>query len=445
LNSVPLTPPALSVGELIDDRPLSSLQKRVVALCALMVFLDGYDVQALGLAIPKMAAAFGVPPTAFAPAVSGTLIGMALGAALLSPLADRFGRRRMSIALLWWVVLTMVGATFAMGPWSMAAWRLLSGLGLGALVPVAITLTSEYAPARRRASLITLMVSFTALGAFAAGLIAPALEAWGGWRAIFGFGAVAPALAALLCALALPESLRWRLARDPAHPDVQAQVRRLAGGAAPAVVPDRRPAGDAPRTGPAALWTRGLRQRTALLWVLFATNLFVNYGLISWLPTLLVQAGWEHAAAQRASGVLALSGIVGSLLVSHQADRGRMLPAMLGAYLLAALALVLLGQAPTSKAAWIALLAAAGMGAFGAQMAIGSLTAGYYPSEVRSTGVGWASGVGRIGSFIGPAVLAAMMGAGAGVPLIVGGLMLPMLVCAACVLRLPAAVRDRDG
>jgi AAHS family 4-hydroxybenzoate transporter-like MFS transporter len=432
------------VGELIDERPLSSLQKRVVALCALMVFLDGYDVQALGLAIPRMAAHFGVAPTAFAPSISGTLIGMALGAALLSSLADRFGRRRTSIALLWWVVLTMVGATLSVGPWSMAAWRLLSGLGLGALVPVAITLTSEYAPARRRASLITLMVSFTALGAFAAGLIAPVLEAWGGWRAIFGFGAAAPALAALVCLVALPESLRWRVARDPQHPDVQAQVDRIAGGPAPSVVAGPSGAAPAARTGPAALWSPSLRRRTLLLWVLFATNLFVNYGLISWLPTLLVQAGWEHAAAQRASGVLALAGIVGSLLVSYQADRGRMLPAMLGAYLLAALSLVLLGLAPASKAAWIALLAAAGMGAFGAQMAIGSLTAGYYPSTVRSTGVGWASGVGRIGSFVGPAVLAAFMGTGAGAPAIIGGLMLPMLICAVCVMRLPAAIRDQD-
>jgi AAHS family 4-hydroxybenzoate transporter-like MFS transporter len=326
----------------------------------------------------------------------------------------------------------------------MAAWRLLSGLGLGALVPVAITLTSEYAPARRRASLITLMVSFTALGAFAAGLIAPVLEAWGGWRAIFGFGAAAPALAALVCLVALPESLRWRVARDPQHPDVQAQVDRIAGGPAPSVVAGPSGAAPAARTGPAALWSPSLRRRTLLLWVLFATNLFVNYGLISWLPTLLVQAGWEHAAAQRASGVLALAGIVGSLLVSYQAVRGRMLPAMLGAYLLAALSLVLLGLAPASKAAWIALLAAAGMGAFGAQMAIGSLTAGYYPSTVRSTGVGWASGVGRIGSFVGPAVLAAFMGTGAGAPAIIGGLMLPMLICAVCVMRLPAAIRDQD-
>lgn len=440
---------AVAVSDLIDERPVSGLQKRVMALCALAVFADGYDVQALGLVIPRMSAEFGLAPPAFAVAVSGSLIGMALGAALLSPLADRFGRRPLMIAMLWLVALTTFAASLSAGVIELALWRVLSGLGLGAILPVAITMTSEYAPRRRRAALVTLMASFTAVGAFTAGLVAPALDAAWGWRGIFGAGAVMPALTALLCLFAFPESLRILVGRQPDSAQVRRQLRRIAPGEETLQLQSAETGMEAAgvqRASVQALFSPALRQRTLLLWTLFWMNLCVNYALISWLPTLLMnQAGWDHASAVRASGVLGIGGVVGGLLISYRADRGRTIAALLGAYLLAAAMLVVLGTGPEAKEVWVVLLVLTGLGAFGAQIAIGSLTAGYYPVEVRSTGVGWASGFGRTGAFVGPLLVAALMSAGAPSTLIIGSLMAPMLLCALCVTRLPFALRSRGG
>lgn len=156
---------------------------RVLALSCMCTFLDGYDSQALALAVPHMAEEWSLPPPAFAPALSGSLMGIALGAVLLAPLADRFGRRPTLIAMMIVIGLTTLGVTLASNPTVLIAWRVMTSLGLGGAVPIATALISEYAPARRRSSLIAFMVACLAFGVFAAGIIAPVLNGFWGRRA----------------------------------------------------------------------------------------------------------------------------------------------------------------------------------------------------------------------------------------------------------------------
>ena len=225
-------PAARDIGTegLVDQAPVSRSQMRVIALCSLATFLDGYDVQALGLAIPRMAADFGVAPTAFAFALAASLVGMAVGAMLLGPLADRFGRRPMLIAMMALVGSTTLGAMLAPDPTALSILRVFTGLGLGATVPVAIAMTSEYAPARRRAALVTMMVCCTALGSMSAGFVAPMVEALWGWRGIFAVGAVLPLAMAVLLWAALPESLRFLNARGLRPGEIARQLQRIVPG-----------------------------------------------------------------------------------------------------------------------------------------------------------------------------------------------------------------------
>jgi AAHS family 4-hydroxybenzoate transporter-like MFS transporter len=191
-----------------------------------------------------------------------------------------------------------------------------------------------------------------------------------------------------------------------------------------------------------ALFDPVYRMRTVLVWVIFWFNLFVIYSLISWVPTLLHSAGWAHDTAQRASGLVALGGIVGGLFVAWIADRGYAIPALFAAYMGTAVLLVLFIVGPASVAAWIVLLLLVGAGAVGGQMAAGSIAAAYYyPPELRSTAVGWFNGIGRIGAIVGPLVLAGLMQAGWASSHILGFLALPMLICAGGVLFLPRALR----
>jgi AAHS family 4-hydroxybenzoate transporter-like MFS transporter len=396
-----------------------------IALCALAVFLDGYDAQMLAMAIPQMAQEFRVPPTAFAAAASGSLAGMAIGALVLSPLADRFGRRPLLIVSLLLFGLPTLLAMQAGGPLELAIWRVLAGCGLGATVPVTIAITADLAPAHRRVSIVTLAASGFAIGASSAGLIAPILSGLWGWRGLFGYGGIAPLVIAALAIRGIPDSRPASTGATSAPDSGRAEPRRAARVA--------------------VLFSPEYRARTVLLWLLNAVNLFANYGLASWLPTLLVQSGWKLSAASRVMSVLAIGSVSGSLMVSSLVDRGRLALGFAGAYVVAALALLVCGTNPTGWWIWAGLLVLIGFGAIGTQLTLGPLAATLYPAEVRSTGVGWANGFGRAGSLFGPLALAWLMNQHLAPTRVLGALMVPMLVCVVGVLLLAAALRKKEA
>ena len=386
-----------------------------MVLCALAVFFDGYDAQMLAMAIPSMAAEFHVAPTAFAAAASGSLAGMALGAMVLSPLADRFGRRPLLIFSLLLFGMATLGGMQAGGPIEVAVWRVLAGCGLGATVPITIAITADLAPVDRRVTLVTIVASGFAIGAASAGQIAPLLSQWWGWRGLFGYGGLMPLLLAVVCYWGIPES---HPAQNKPH-ETQPATARVS-----------------------ALFRPAFRYRTIFMWCLTAMNLFANYGLFSWLPTLLVQNGWSLAAASRVTSLLAVGGLTGCYFVSTQADRGRTVMALMGVYFTAAVALALCATNPGSTWAWVVLMIVIGFGGIGASLTLAPLASTYYPAELRSTGVGWANGVGRAGSFFGPLALAWLMQQALSPTLVLGALMIPMLACMLCVTLLPLALRS---
>lgn len=384
-----------------------------ILLCGLAVFFDGYEAQMLAMAIPLLAQELGVVPTAFALASSASLAGMAIGALVLAPMADRFGRKPLLLTSL----LLFGGGTLAAltirSPAEMTAWRALAGLGLGAAVPVTIAMVSDWAPPARRVRVVTIMALGFPIGASSAGLIAPLLTSRWGWEGLFVYGGVAPLALALLIALTVGEPPRL-LARE-------------------------KPAWN--RVG--ALFSGSLRARTLLFCALNVTNLFANYGLASWLPTLLVQNGWSLAAASRVTSVLAIGGLAGGFIVSGLADRGRIGLGFGGAYLLVACSLAFCATDPSSTLVWMLLLTLIG-GAMGAAVTLGPLASAHYPPELRATGVGFANGIGRIGSLFGPLALAALMDRELQPPHVLGSLMVPMLLCVVLVAVLAGTLR-REG
>jgi MFS transporter, AAHS family, 4-hydroxybenzoate transporter len=399
---------------------LTAAQWLAVVLCTLAAFFDGYDAQMLAMAIPLMADAFQVPPTAFAAAASGSLAGMALGAMLLSPLADRFGRRPMLVISLVILGSATLMAMQANDPTDITLWRTVAGCGLGAVVPITIAVVADIAPAARRVTIVTLMASGFTVGAASSGLIAPWLSAHWGWHGLFGYGGIMPLAIAVLCIWGIPKS---RATRQGAT-DVQSG----------AVQPNAL-------QRVAALFTPQYRWRTLFMWMLTALNLFANYGLFSWLPTLLVQNGWTLAAASRVTSFLAIGGLTGCYVVSTQADRGRTVWALMGVYITGATALALCATNPGSAWMWAVLIILVGFGGIGASLTLAPLASTYYPPELRSTGVGWANGVGRAGSFFGPLAMAWLMQKHLSPTLVLGALMIPMALCAVFVTLLPAALR----
>jgi MFS transporter, AAHS family, 4-hydroxybenzoate transporter len=431
----------VDIGRIMDEGSLSALQIRIFALCCITTFLDGYDTQALGLIVPHLAQQWSLNPGAFAVALSASLVGIALGAVLLAPLADRLGRRPTLIAMMLLVGFSTLGAAFANNATVLSSWRLVTGLGLGASIPIATAMTSEYAPKDKRVSLVAVMIACGALGSFASGLVAPVfIHAWG-WRGVFAVGAVSPIALALVMLFWLPESLRYLVVRNLNPTSVAAQLRAISAQSS-----GKRPcyptATTTAHASVATLFSPQYRIRTTLVWIIFWFNLFVIYSLISWTPTLLHSAAWTRDSAQRASGLIPLGGIIGGLTVAWIADRGHAIPALLCAYVGSAVILVLFSIAPGSSLVWIALLLLSGAGVIGGQMGAASVaSAYYYPPELRSTGVGWFNGFGRLGSIAGPLILGVFISSGWPADHILTAMAVPMLICAACVCFLPYALR----
>jgi MFS transporter, AAHS family, 4-hydroxybenzoate transporter len=430
----------VDIGKIIDARSLSGLQIRVIVLCALVVLLDGYDIQTLGLTVKSIMEEWSLPRESFKWAQSASLFGYGVGAALVAGLGDRWGRRPVLIAATAVMGLASIGTTFSTDTFQLEIWRFLTGLGFGSSIPNATALTSEYVPAARRAWLISLMYANVALGALIAGFTAPAILAGHTWHTIFIVGGVGPLILSLLLLVGAPESVRFLLEKRPGDSRIAAIVRRLAPGVDARTVRLAEHA-QIQSQSVMALIAPAYRPRTTLLWTVFALNLFALYFLISWLTPMLSSAGWAASSAQRGGVMIQAGGIVFGLLLAWGVDRGRTVPGMVTAYLITAIGLGLFLVVPSTSNAWWVMLFVIGAGTSGTQLTLNALAAAFYPPAIRATGVGWAVAIGRFGAYAGPFV--------GGLPVIahlptaqtLGLLVVPVLMCAASTLLLPRVWR----
>lgn len=423
------------IGQLIDSRPLSGFQIRVILLCSLTVLLDGYDIQTMALAVPTLAQEWNTPAAGFGVALAASLLGIGIGSALIAPLGDRYGRRPLMIGGLLLVGIASIVTGLANAVPALVAGRFFTGIGLAMGLTNATALVSEYAPARHRARLVTLIFCNVALGAFCAGFTAPALIGHSGWRSLFFVGGILPLGLGLLQCIMLPESVRLLMAAKPDHHAIVPLLAKLFPAMNPVAIrmqhQDR-----VPRRSLAELLSPDYRRRTLLLWYVFCLNLFVLYLLISWLPALLRSAGWEAGAAMRGAAMIQVGGILGGVLISAAVDRGKAAVSLAVAYIAAALSLGAFSLVPAAPLAWNTLLVCLGAGISGSQLALYALGTYFYPPALRATGLGWSTAVGRIGATIGPIVGGLLMQWQFGAGATLGILALPLLLCALGACRL---------
>jgi len=364
----------------------------------------------LSVAIPKLAKHFQLAPQVYATAASASVAGMAIGAMLLAQLADRFGRR---MALFFFQVLigvAMLGAAHSITPFELATWRFFSGLGIGAILPVAIAATADAAPPRRRGIIVTTVVSFSALGSFLSGfLAAPITDLWD-WPGLFLVGAMAPIASGIAALLLLP---------------VSEHITRRKGAASETGIhssPFRSP--DVRKL---------IFFLSAILWI----NLLVNHSISSWLPTILTMSGRDYAEAAQISGLKSIGGILGGLAIGIVSDRGRLFLGLIFAYLISGLVLII---APFAISAsfyyWAILVIMLGFGSYGSAIAVGSLCATFFAQSIRASATGLISGFGRTGAIVGPFLLATFMNQQMPAHLLLSTLVVPIMLCATLVLIL---------
>jgi AAHS family 4-hydroxybenzoate transporter-like MFS transporter len=399
----------LDVRQLIDNRSISRFQIGVAVLCSAIVFLDGYDALIMGYVAPKLSAALHISRPALGPVLSAGLLGMMVGALVFGPLADRFGRRPV---LLVCPLIFGVGSLLAASADSvneLLVFRLVTGLGMGGAMPNAIALTAEYMPKRARATAVTTMFCGFSLGSAAVGWAAAAIIPSLGWPWVFRIGGILPLIIAAVAFVFLPESIRFLLRRRPGDPRARRYVSKIAPDAPPRelTIVEEEPPGRFPVV---QLFTAGRHWLTPLLWFMFFANLLDLYFVNSWMPTIMKDVGIPEGRAILITTLFQIGGTVGAIVIGRFLDRNLSFRLLALAYLTAAVFVFLIGESGTSTLWLIVTVFASGLGVIGAQNCANALAAETYPTAARSTGVGWALGIGRIGSILGPNLGAMLVG-----------------------------------
>lgn len=398
-------PRTYDLAETIDQAALSLFQIRVVFLCVLIGILDGFDIQAIAVVAPAVSAEWGVAAASFGPVFAASLVGLTFGALVLGPVGDRFGRKfTVLLCTLIISVFSLMTAT-ADSVRELIVFRFLTGIGLGGAMPNIITLTAEYSPKRLRATIITIMFCGLPIGLMLGGLAGASLIPAFGWRSLFVVGGLAPLLVLPVLAIWLPESTRYLVAKGKRQAEVVRIMRRIAPAQGFAD-DDRFVIEEAPlKGGPVRLlFAQGRALDTGLIWLAFFMNLLVMYFLINWMPVLFTQIGLPQSSAIRSLAVLNFGAVVGAIVLGRLLDRVNPYPILAAAYIVAAIAIGLVATLSHSTPLLMSAIFVIGFGVMGTQIGMNAITATIYPVSVRATGVGWALGIGRLGSIVGPVV-----------------------------------------
>jgi AAHS family 4-hydroxybenzoate transporter-like MFS transporter len=431
---------SFDIEELMEGSRLSPLHWRVLILCALAAFLDGYDVAVMASATPSVAHAWHVNPGDLRWIVTAAVIGIAASSLIVSPLGDYFGRRAVLLTSFAVVgVSTLLGST-AHSPQELFLWRLFTGIGLGASLPNALAMGAEYAPIKSRTALVALLACGISLGSATSGLIAPPILEIGGWRALFVTGGCV-ALLAWLPLFAMPESLRFLAARGSSPEKIGRLLERLnrdhkyqPGNVY--TVPERTSS----KLSVSILLTPRLAPATLLLWLVFFLNLGLLYLMSTWLSTLLNEGGLPLPQALRIAAMFQIGGVVGGFALAWLMQRWGPFLVLAVSYTLTAGALGILGTHVTNPALLVVLILVTGNGINGGQVALNAVSATLYPTAARATGVGWALGVGRFGAIVGPLAAGSLMAAGIDLGHLFWLAIIPTLICAVSVTLLRLAV-----
>jgi MFS transporter, AAHS family, 4-hydroxybenzoate transporter len=388
-----------AVETALETQKVRGLQIRVMALCALIQICDGYDVNSIGVSVPSLTHAWNLPGPAFTQAFLWSSIGIMVGALSAGPIGDRVGRKPLLLVSLTIFGLASLLSAFSGSLLMMSVMRFFTGLGIGGAFPGAATLTGDYAPHRRRALMI--MISFTGapIGGFLCGQLAGVLLPSYGWQSVFIVGGVVPLLIVLALALWLPESPRFLATKANLSERQAALLRRLditPGMAQPHQV-DR-----ATGNPIAMLFGKGYALQTVLMWIIFFCSLMNLFLFVYWLPEVLHLTGMTPPEAARATSFRELGAIFAVVYLGWLIDRFGPEQALAwhyaaGIVFIALIALVALPYLPL-----VIVIFFSGMTIIGSQTGANAACGKLYPARMRTSGLGWALGIGRLGGIAAP-------------------------------------------
>jgi AAHS family 4-hydroxybenzoate transporter-like MFS transporter len=424
----------IDVSAFIDSRKIGRFQILVAILCTMVMLFDGLNTQVIGYLGPVLSKDWSLPRAALGPIFSASLTGLMIGLLVIGPLSDKVGRKlAMVTSTVLFGCFTLLTAR-AHGVPDLLFYRLMAGIGLGGALPNAVALTGEYCPASRRSTLVVVMFCGFSLGSILGGGLTAALGSRFGWRPVFLAGGALPLFLAPILVAALPESLPFLVVKGNKQEQIIRLLRRIDPSFSASS--DARFVSAPRATGlpVAQLFRAGRAFGTLMLWLVFFMNLMVFFFLQNWLPTVLAGSGLATQTAILVSTLISVGGIAAGLSIGPLMDRFGPYPVLAVLYICGAILVALIGLVSTSLPAIIATTLGAGFSVSGGQKSVNALAVIFYPTAVRSTGVGWALGIGRIGSIVGPLMGGWLMARGWSNVNIFEFASLPMLCAAAVVI-----------
>jgi len=401
-----MTQPAaktINIGEVLENSRIGPLHIRVFALCMISLIMDGFDVQMMGYVGPALIRDWKIQGSQLGPVFAAANFGVLIGALLLSMLADKIGRRPVLVgATLWFSAMTIITG-YAQTMEQLLWLRFIGGIPMGCIIPNATALIGEFSPKGRKVTLMMcITVGFTG-GAMLAGAVSLWLIPAFGWRSMFVFGGVIPLVIGLLMAWGLPESLQFLAVQKKRLDQLAHWMRqldpRIAIDSATRFIANEEARGGVPIVH---LFYEGRGPTTILLWIVNFTNILILYSLSNWLPTIVTGMGYTTQTANLIGTVMQGGGLIGTFGLAWLIAKKGFLPVLALTFALATVSIAFIGQPGLTLTVLGVIVFIAGWCIVGGQPAINALSATFYPTYLRSTGVGAGLGVGRTGAIIGP-------------------------------------------
>ncbi|MBU3846309.1 MAG: aromatic acid/H+ symport family MFS transporter [Candidatus Acinetobacter avistercoris] len=399
----------IDVNSIVDHAKLTPFHFNVVAWCLLIILFDGYDLAINGVTLPLLMNDWGLSAVQAGMLASTALAGMMFGAMIFGSLADKIGRKKViMICIVLFSGLTFAGG-FASNPTEFGILRFLAGLGIGGVMPNLVALTSEYAPKKLRSTLVTTMFSGYAVGGVMAALLGSWFTPNFGWEIMFFIAGIPLFLLPLIWKF-LPESLSFLVKQNK-----QAEARKIVSRMAPDLKVTEMTTFTLPQenvpeaANVVSLFRRGRAVNTILFWIAFFSCLLTMYALSSWLPKLMMAAGYSMDNSLMFMMVMNIGAVVGIIGGGILADRFHLKPVLMFLGIMGAIVMSLMGFQSNQFLLYI-LVFLAGAASIGSQMLLYSYVAQFYPLAVRSTGIGWSSAIGRMGAIVGPILIGGLLG-----------------------------------
>ena len=424
------------VAEVIDNGQVSGQQLLVVGLCMFFNMLDGFDITAMAVVAGAVSSELNLTPDRLGWIFSFALMGMMAGAMLLAPVSDMIGRRKIIIVSVTLVGVSILLTANASTLAEFVVLRFISGVGAGAMLACQATLAAEYSPEKYRALSVAAVTSGYPLGAMftsvAAGMIMPEY----GWRGMFWFGGGLTLIMGLVAWLFIPESLKYLFERRPANAldRVNKILRKLEKETLQAL-PVVSAAEASRKAGFSATMLKLLAKEhintTLTLWTTFFLCFATLYFLLTWIPKLMEDAGYGFEVGRQAFFLFNLGGVIGIYVLGFLSTRWKLTNLIFALLFLSAVAMVGFALAPKQVDLLLIIIFTVGLLQQGGFTGLYGAAAKAYPTEIRSTGIGWAVGLGRFGAVAGPAAAGYLIAAGLdmsanfyifAVPMAIGGL-----------------------